>query len=270
MKHFATLSGLALAAKVSCFPHLAMDSMTDAIRDEALSKRQSAPPQGAGALPLVPPAFDAEDQLIDVSGEHEFVAPGPGDQRGQCPGLNALANHGYLPHNGIATIDQFVEATTSVFGMGVDLATFLATYGAILDGDLTSWSIGGKPHTGIGGSHGNYETDSSPLKGDLYQYGDLSQLVISQYENLRDMQPDAENSNYNLEVLRQFRKERFQESIDKVSRSFFARTKLWGWSSADDDAEPQVLLPAFRRYGCLAGCVHVHLSFHGEPYGGSA
>jgi len=99
--------------------------------------------------------------------------------------------------------------------MSADLATFLATYGAVLDGTLTSWSIGGGPHTGIGGSHGNYETDSSPLKGDLYQYGDLSKLVISQYETLRDMQPDAETSNYNLDVLRQFRKLRFQESIDK-------------------------------------------------------
>lgn len=42
---------------------------------------------------------------------HAFVAPGPTDQRGPCPGLNALANHGYLPHSGIATIEQFTQAT---------------------------------------------------------------------------------------------------------------------------------------------------------------
>lgn len=47
-----------------------------------------------------------------------------------------------------------------------------------------SWSIGGAPHTGIGGSHGNYESDSSPLKGDLYQYGNLGKLVISQYKEV--------------------------------------------------------------------------------------
>ncbi|KAJ7744644.1 Cloroperoxidase, partial [Mycena metata] len=29
-----------------------------------------------------------------------FVAPGPTDVRSPCPGLNALANHGYLPHSG--------------------------------------------------------------------------------------------------------------------------------------------------------------------------
>lgn len=28
--------------------------------------------------------------------KYPFVAPGPGDKRGPCPGLNALANHGYM------------------------------------------------------------------------------------------------------------------------------------------------------------------------------
>jgi len=27
-----------------------------------------------------------------------------GDVRGACPGLNALANHGYMPRNGIASV----------------------------------------------------------------------------------------------------------------------------------------------------------------------
>lgn len=48
---------------------------------------------------------------------YQFVAPGPGDARGECPGLNAMANHGYLPHNGIATIEQFINGTYEVFGM---------------------------------------------------------------------------------------------------------------------------------------------------------
>jgi hypothetical protein len=71
--------------------------------------------------------FDAATQLINVAGSHAFVAPGNGDLRGPCPGLNALANHGYLPHNGVTTLTQAVTATNTVFGMGVDLATFLST-----------------------------------------------------------------------------------------------------------------------------------------------
>jgi len=27
-----------------------------------------------------------------------------GDVRGACPGLNALANHGYMPRNGVASV----------------------------------------------------------------------------------------------------------------------------------------------------------------------
>ena len=58
--------------------------------------------------------------------------------------MNTLANHGYLPHNGVATIAQFIDATYKGFGMATDLATFLATFGAVVDGTLTQWSIEGK------------------------------------------------------------------------------------------------------------------------------
>ena len=126
-----------------------------------------------------------------------------------------MANHNYLPHNGIATIEQFINATQTVFGMAPDLGTFLAVYGAVVDGTLTQWSIGGQPHTGILGSHNNYEADSSPLKSDLNQYGTNTKLVMSQFKTLYDMQPDASTANYNLEVLREFRGKRYQESIDK-------------------------------------------------------
>ena len=50
-----------------------------------------------------------------------------------------MANHGYLPHNGVATIAQFQSATELVFGMAPDLGGFLAVYGAIVDGTLTQW-----------------------------------------------------------------------------------------------------------------------------------
>lgn len=56
---------------------------------------------------------DATRQPVDVWGEHAFVAPDfdAGDQRGPCPGLNALANHGYIDHTGITT---FTEALAAV------------------------------------------------------------------------------------------------------------------------------------------------------------
>jgi hypothetical protein len=65
--------------------------------------------------------------------------------------LNAFANHNFLPHNGYATIQQFIDTTEEVVGMGTDLAAFLAVLGAAVDGDGTSWSIGGTPGPGVGG-----------------------------------------------------------------------------------------------------------------------
>lgn len=99
--------------------------------------------------------------------------------------------------------------------MGVDLATFLAVYGALLDGDLTGWSIAGQEHTGISGSHGNYETDNSPAYADLDQYGKTNELVMSQFTDMFNLQPDASTANYNLQVLREFRGSRFQQSISE-------------------------------------------------------
>jgi len=61
--------------------------------------------------------FDAATQYVSTTGVHAFIAPGPSDLRGPCPGLNAMANHEYIPHNGIATIAEFVQGTYEVFGM---------------------------------------------------------------------------------------------------------------------------------------------------------
>ena len=63
--------------------------------ENSIAERQAiASPQGAGALPLTPPPFDAAAQYVSNQGAHAFIAPGPGDDRGECPGLNAMANHG--------------------------------------------------------------------------------------------------------------------------------------------------------------------------------
>lgn len=50
--------------------------------------------------------FYDPDKGIIVTGEHEFQPPNlaGGDQRGPCPGLNALANHGYIPRNGVVSV----------------------------------------------------------------------------------------------------------------------------------------------------------------------
>ena len=55
-----------------------------------------------------PLEFNAEEQFVNVTqgSGREFVAPTASDIRGQCPGLNAAANHGFIPHNGILSTPQ--------------------------------------------------------------------------------------------------------------------------------------------------------------------
>lgn len=78
-------------------------------RDASQEKRQTGP----AGLPFT--TFN-ENQLVDVTGTHKWVAPGPNDIRGPCPGLNALANHGYFPHNGVVPLITAAKATNLVYG----------------------------------------------------------------------------------------------------------------------------------------------------------
>jgi hypothetical protein len=48
-------------------------------------------------------------------------------------------NPGFIPHDGYATITQFIDATMSVVGMGPQLAIFLSVLGAALDGSGLAW-----------------------------------------------------------------------------------------------------------------------------------
>ncbi|TFY81293.1 heme-thiolate peroxidase [Hericium alpestre] len=86
---------------------------------------------------------------------HPFQPPGPTDQRGPCPGLNTLANHGYLPRSGIVTQADVIAATAEGFNMGPDLAELLWIISVAYDGDLITGklSIGGPdPRTAALGS----------------------------------------------------------------------------------------------------------------------
>ncbi|KAF9872869.1 hypothetical protein CkaCkLH20_09732 [Colletotrichum karsti] len=101
----------------------------------------------------------------------EFQAPGPNDSRGPCPGLNLLANHGYLPRDGHVTLGQVIEATSRGFNMEADLSTILAVFAVLADGDIAteSFYLGAGPG-GVGGlnRHSTVEADISVNREDFY------------------------------------------------------------------------------------------------------
>ena len=53
--------------------------------------------------------FDEKDQLVSTTGDNAYASPAADEIRGPCPGLNAAANHGYLPRSGIASIEETVS-----------------------------------------------------------------------------------------------------------------------------------------------------------------
>jgi hypothetical protein len=101
--HFSSIELLATLAPVaSAFPAAMMQAAASdpsiLARAEGISKsyaKRQAGADGATAIFEPIPIFNEKAQFINVTkgSGHEYVAPGPNDLRGPCPGLNAFANH---------------------------------------------------------------------------------------------------------------------------------------------------------------------------------
>ncbi|KAL2046473.1 hypothetical protein ABVK25_011842 [Lepraria finkii] len=205
-----------------------VEEQNTAKEDTPKEKRQSGP----GNIPFT--TFN-QNQLVDVTGSHAWVAPGPNDIRGPCPGLNALANHGYFPHNGVVSLPVGASATEQVYGLASSFGVPLTVYATLVDGDVVgdTWSIGGKqPQTltspilgagdGLSGSHNKYESDSSVSRGDYYLYnGDVSSVRVEKFKSLYDLQKNVAVPNYNLDVLIQHRQYTFTNS-ESTNPYFFS------------------------------------------------
>ncbi|KAG8158101.1 hypothetical protein KVR01_011862 [Diaporthe batatas] len=180
--------------------------------------------------------FDPLTEPIDVTGAHAFVPPNfdAGDQRGPCPGLNALANHNYIPHDGVVGLVHLIDALNTIYGMGIELSTVLAVMGTVGVGNPISltpgFSIGGAPPDtslfsssilgnllgllgkprGLQGSHNWIEGDSSNTRDDLYVTGDAWTMNMTLFRMAYD---GAEGDVITMEDLGNRAAERFRESI---------------------------------------------------------
>ncbi|KAF2878587.1 Chloroperoxidase [Massariosphaeria phaeospora] len=183
------------------------------------------------------PTFNATSQRIEVSGEHKFEPPSAKDYRGPCPGLNALANHGYISRHGVASIDELTDAAVKVFGLSVDQASLAAIYSTAfaVSPDLNHISIGAPlgnevppadgvqlkiPPQGLNFPHVGLEFDASPTRLDKHQPGsggknyDLSLPLLRQLLSLQKGVPN-EKVNFDLNVLADHRYQRHLDSVAK-------------------------------------------------------
>ncbi|KAH9828197.1 putative sterigmatocystin biosynthesis peroxidase stcC [Teratosphaeria destructans] len=65
-----------------------------------------------------------------------YTPPGAGDVRSPCPGLNTLANHGFIPHNGRGmTIPVLLVGLAQGMNMGADFTTAIGGAGLLSSPD---------------------------------------------------------------------------------------------------------------------------------------
>ncbi|KAL8751460.1 MAG: hypothetical protein Q9184_006063 [Pyrenodesmia sp. 2 TL-2023] len=231
--------------QVSAFPQLSPQALQDLLKREPGAKGCPFGHESTFKKEKRAVSFDPVAQYVSTTGEHAFVPPNlaAGDKRGPCPGLNALANHGYLPHNGIAPMATIIEAVTQAYGMALDLAAFLAVYGTVFNGDSLSltpgYSIGGPSYvgaslggalgglgilrtpSGLTGSHNNYEADTSATRGDLYVVGNNDLLQIKNFQQYYDALLENTPAPQQYSALFKFRQSRFNDSIATNPYFFF-------------------------------------------------
>ena len=103
--------------------------------------------------------------------------------------------------------------------MANDFSGFVHLQGAPIGRDRAKQSIGGPKSAaligdGIPASRKKYESDVSPSRADLCEYGNDYKVAVSQFQQMFDLQPDEVTTNYDLSVLTSFRATRSQQSID--------------------------------------------------------
>ncbi|KAJ7459483.1 Cloroperoxidase [Mycena galericulata] len=68
----------------------------------------------------------------DSTKDYQFIAPTSTDVRSPCPGLNTLANHGYLPRTGKnITVTEILDAAVAGFNVGSDAIIQAAKFGLL-------------------------------------------------------------------------------------------------------------------------------------------
>jgi hypothetical protein len=78
---------------------------------------------------VLPFTFDKVDQRFPISPPHQFIQAGPNDHHGPCPGLNSLANHGFISWSGVDTFLNIIKASNKVYRMGISASAAVAILG---------------------------------------------------------------------------------------------------------------------------------------------
>ncbi|KAF7341350.1 hypothetical protein MVEN_01871500 [Mycena venus] len=120
---------------------------------------------------------------------HQFIAAKPTDLRAPCPGLNTLANHGYLPRTGRnITVPMIIQASLDGFNAGVDAIQPFAKFGLLSSNDPTTMNLDDLK------LHGLIEHDASLSRLDA-ALGDSLHFNEQQFSTLANSNPGVDYYN---------------------------------------------------------------------------
>ncbi|KAJ6510803.1 Cloroperoxidase [Mycena sanguinolenta] len=163
----------------------------------------------------------------DASSGHRWIAPTATDLRSPCPGLNTLANHGYLPRNGMnISIPMILNAAIDGFNVGPDAILQAAKFGLLSTNDPTTLNLDAlKLHSLI-------EHDASVSRNDLAVTGDSLHFNETIFSTLTNSNPGVDY--YNATSAAQVQNERLAISlatnpnITNTPKEFDIRTREAG------------------------------------------
>ncbi|KAL0570572.1 hypothetical protein V5O48_011391 [Marasmius crinis-equi] len=157
-------------------------------------------------IALVMAATAVADAQIDWSA-HQWMAPGPNDLRGPCPGLNTLANHGFLPRDGRnITVSDILDAGFNGYHMEPNLLLVAAKVGFLTSRDPNSLTLADIAQ------HGNIEHDASLSRED-FALGDHVRFNETIFSTLANANPDSDV--YNSTSAGQVQHARLVDSIQR-------------------------------------------------------
>ncbi|KAJ7731075.1 Chloroperoxidase [Mycena metata] len=175
-----------------------------------------------GVVIMLPPQPTDTGLKQIPDADHPFIAPGPNDQRGPCPAMNTLANHAYIPRNGIVSFEEAILGTMEGLNMDISIVGPLAANALLMRGNpfINKFSIGGVsplvpplpgkidgPEVGGIAKHGRFEGDASMTRSDAF-IGDnrdfqdiLYDMDLLQLGKFGDNGPDGNNTVFNLATM---------------------------------------------------------------------
>ncbi|EJT98828.1 heme-thiolate peroxidase aromatic peroxygenase [Dacryopinax primogenitus] len=160
---------------------------------------------------------------------HYYQHPPPGAQRGPCPGMNTLANHGFISRDGLTTFTELVAGMQNVWNVQWELAVILAVLGIATDGDPVTemLSIGGAVTQQIGkqgeftgnygglDQHNAFELDVSLTRDDFYLYGDAHTFNSTLFQMMAETAAELHNGTpiFDFDAVALHRARRYNQSI---------------------------------------------------------